>query len=74
MSHPAPRAAPPWLQVADKDEIRAGEPVSLTVQLERELEGELRPVDAPRCAPLLWGWALLGWVAGGSATASVGAG
>jgi hypothetical protein len=27
--------------------VRAGEPVSLTVALEREGEGELRPVDAP---------------------------
>lgn len=35
-------------QVADADDIRAGEPVSLTVALEREAEGELRPVDAPR--------------------------
>lgn len=37
--------------LADPDDVRAGEPVSLTVALERELEGELRPVDAPRCAP-----------------------
>ena len=41
---------PCCLQVADLDDIRAGEPVSLTVSLEREAEGELRPVDAPRCA------------------------
>lgn len=34
--------------LADADDVRAGEPVSLTVALERELEGELRPVDAPR--------------------------
>lgn len=36
------------VQIADVDEIRAGEPVSLTVALEREGEGELRPVAAPR--------------------------
>ncbi len=35
-------------QVADAEDIRAGEPVSLTVALEREAEGEVRPVDAPR--------------------------
>ncbi len=35
-------------QVADEDDLRAGEPVSLVVQLEREMEGELRPVDAAR--------------------------
>ncbi|PSC69011.1 U5 small nuclear ribonucleo 200 kDa helicase-like [Micractinium conductrix] len=35
-------------QLADADNVRAGEPVSLTVQLEREGEGEPRPVDAPR--------------------------
>ncbi|KAL4451451.1 hypothetical protein ABPG75_007113 [Micractinium tetrahymenae] len=34
--------------LADAADVRAGEPVSLTVALERELEGELRPVDAPR--------------------------
>ena len=49
-----PHLAPPTArsgvlpQVADADDIRAGEPVSLTVALEREAEGELRPVDAPR--------------------------
>ena len=35
-------------QVAGADEVRAGEPVSMVVQLEREQEGELRPADAPR--------------------------
>ncbi len=28
----------------------AGDQVTLVAELERELEGDLRPVDAPRCA------------------------
>ncbi len=31
----------------------AGEQVTLVAELERELEGDLRPVDAPRCTVLL---------------------
>jgi len=35
-------------EVVDKEEITAGGQVTLHVQLERDLEGDLRPVDAPR--------------------------
>ena len=52
-------------QVADTDDIRAGEPVSLTVALEREAEGELRPVDAPRWAALPLRLCLTRYAAGG---------
>ena len=38
-------------QVADADDVRADEQVQLSVQLEREMTGDvLRPVDAGRCA------------------------
>lgn len=47
-SVPLRPAPPPPCQVAGEDDLRAGEPVSLVVQLEREMEGELRPVDAAR--------------------------
>ena len=30
--------------------VPAGEQVTLTAQMEREIEGDLGPVDAPRCA------------------------
>ena len=30
--------------------VPAGEQVTLTAQMEREIEGDLRPADAPRCA------------------------
>ena len=33
----------------DADDVVAGEPVSMAVQLEREFEGDLRPADATRC-------------------------
>ena len=52
-------------QVADTDDIRAGEPVSLTVALEREAEGELRPVDATSWAALPLRLCLTRYAAGG---------
>jgi hypothetical protein len=36
------------MQVLELDDVRAGEPVSMVVSLEREYEGDLRPADAPR--------------------------
>ena len=41
-----PPSPPPPLKVADPEGVRAGESVELTVSLEREGEGEVRPVDA----------------------------
>lgn len=35
-------------EVVDSDSIIAGEQVTIMVALERDYEGELRPVDAPR--------------------------
>jgi len=35
-------------EVIDADAVSAGEPVTVSVVLEREGEGEVRPVDAPR--------------------------
>lgn len=35
-------------EVVDADDVRAGEAVTVAVSLEREGEGEIRPVDAPR--------------------------
>lgn len=44
-------------QVADAEDVRAGEQVQVTVQLEREMSGAvLQPVDAQRCAPLAVPW------------------
>ena len=42
----SPPPPPPPLKVADPEGVRAGESVELTVSLEREGEGEVRPVDA----------------------------
>lgn len=35
-------------EVLDAKNVMAGEKVTMVVSLEREFEGELRPVDAPR--------------------------
>ena len=35
--------------VAGAGDLTAGEPVTVEVTLERALEGDLAPVDAPRC-------------------------
>ena len=37
-------------QLEGGNSVPAGEQVTLTAQMEREIEGDLRPVDAPRCA------------------------